>query len=145
MKNVANGCLPDGSADRSVVDMARDSTLVKSHDLQVTESAPGLRSAFGQGRPQARSREVWGRQKKRTNRIDLPLSHVLVHNVLDEVGIPPDPGVVLQLWVVQGDASLGVDAQGMARALELLNSCLAQAVVVALLSTLIVSSVISSV
>jgi hypothetical protein len=46
---------------------------------------------------------------KRTNRIDLPLPHVLVHNSLDEVGIPPDSGVVLQLGVVQGDASLGMD------------------------------------
>jgi hypothetical protein len=46
---------------------------------------------------------------KRTNRIDLPLPHVLVHNALDEVGIPPDSGVVLQLGVVQGDASLGMD------------------------------------
>ena len=120
------GCLPDSCADRSVIDVAGHPTLVKGHDLHRAESAPS-RPGFGVSAPPI----CGGHEREETNGIDFPLPHVVMHDALDELGIPPDFGVVLQLRMVQGDAPLGVYAEGIARALELLQPRFANAVVVA--------------
>jgi hypothetical protein len=55
---------------------------------------------------------------------------VLMHNAFDEFGIPPDLGIVLQPGMVHGDASLGVDAQGLTRPLELMYPRVADSIII---------------
>lgn len=49
---------------------------------------------------------------------------------LDELSIPPDSRVILQVLVVNRDASSLVDAQGLARAYQLLSPRLTNPVVI---------------
>ena len=117
-------CLPDTCANRSVVDVPAHPTVVKSNDLWCESrqlgaepwQVPGSRSgAVGIGA---------------TNGINLPFLHVLMHNAFDEFGIPPDLGIVLQSGMVHGDASLGVDAQGLTRPLEFMYPRVADSIII---------------
>ena len=66
-----------------------------------------------------------------TYRVNLPVKHVLVHYLSDKIGVPPHRRVVLEVGMVEGDASLLVDAQSSARACQLLPPQVANPVVVA--------------
>jgi hypothetical protein len=54
------------------------------------------------------------------NRVNVPLAK-LMYDGLDEFRVPPNLGVILQLGVVDGDASCRMDAQGLTRTLKLIR------------------------
>ena len=100
--------------------MPTDPTLVECDDLPTPNSQPSSVSrteSVGLG---------WC-----THGVYLPLINVLGHDALDECRVPPDLGVVLQLWTIKGDAPPLVDSQRLARTCELLQTFLPDAVIIA--------------
>lgn len=74
-------------------------------------------------------------EKGSTYSVHLPFLHVVVHDAGNQVGIPPHLGIVLEVGVVEGDASLVVNAQRPTGARELRSPQVANAVIVPWMSS----------
>ena len=137
-----------------MVDVSTDPALVERDDLLskssmsaftlTANSSPGHRQLdeIGQGDGEDETKLVGkatpkqeGKKKNSTHSVHLPLAHVVVHDARNQVGIPPDFGVVLELGVVEGDAPLPVNSKGMTRSRELRSPQIPNAVIVPWMSS----------
>lgn len=104
--------LPDCSTDGSVVDVPANPTLIKCDDLKNRLNVSSLRREAGiHDQTGDKGEDEDGKKNlEMAHRINFPLVNVLFHNLGNEIRVPPHLWVVLEVGMVEGDASLSVNA-----------------------------------